>query len=83
MLAAPAFPLHPSSLAQAWSSSWEGKHLLIHDFLEVGLQDDHQLLERHPLLHIDWNFLLVLLVFVLFEQRGENLGSLLHHDPAE
>lgn len=60
-----------------------GRYLLIYYFLEVGLQDDHQLFECHPFLHVDWNFLLVFLIFVVFRQWGENSGSFLQHGSAE
>lgn len=45
--------------------------------LQVGPEHDDQLLEGAPLLHVEWNFLLIFLVLVFLSQRNEDQWTLL------
>lgn len=45
--------------------------------LQIGPEHDDQLLEGAPLLHVEWNFLLIFLVLVFLSQRNEDQRTLL------
>lgn len=59
------------------------KSVPVNNLLEVGTQEDDQLLEGAPLFDIKWYLLLILLVLVLVSQRYEDQRAFLDDRLAE